>query len=73
MRPCTCNRPAARKTFATEAEAKRRNLAALNLLEEMNYVRNYCNAHPSEGYTHAVRKLWFELPKLAPRDAASPG
>jgi hypothetical protein len=45
---------------------RRRDLAAMNILEQMQYVRNYCDAKPLDNYTDAVRKLWLELPLLAP-------
>jgi hypothetical protein len=45
----------------------RRNLAALNIREQIPAIQKFCDIHPLVDYSEAVSKLWFDLPKLAPR------
>jgi hypothetical protein len=45
---------------------KRRDLAGVNILAQMDYVRDFCDANPSKDYSDAVLKLWSELPLISP-------
>lgn len=47
--------------------AYRRNLAALNIREQIPAIRKFCDNHPLVDYSEAVFKLWSDLPKLEPR------